>query len=492
MFRFEAFEESHFLEFLWQGFFDEYIEEILKRFDFYSAKIQFELINYIRERLKEILDPNLLSRALGIKTSDAEKIIKGEARGFEIILAEKDEKGIVHGKICKALVIPETSKIITNLSHLKNSLSILKKLLGCSFAVFFEESFSGGSFMLPLAVSLSFENVPGDLRFTGKLNTRGEILKVNYIKEKQEFAKSQGLRLITPLQVKKFDTIKVYLEKEKWDIPLFITSSTKEEFINFLSFYQGEKVLAEFDLLKGLELFYNLSEETFYITTGQLKTKEEWEKACREFYERFNLIKYRLPGVKVFHLGMRGPAVLSFALGVLFGHFDPFVFYHYQVLEGIPKYHPIRVLTPRNLKERTAEYKIIKPKFEKKGKDLVIILNFSHHEPTGDVKKYVSEFLEEPSFLILETEYKGNLPIESFLETARESASFIQEVRKEHSFESYHLFFSCPIGIAFMVGLAFGHYVDGLLYNYQKESALYQPVLDFQFLRKLRESHVRF
>jgi len=492
MFRFEAFEKTHFLEFLWQGLLDEYMEELFKRWEFFSPKIQFELIFYVRERLKESLNPKVLAQALKINISDAKKVIANKGKSFEIFLVEnREDETKVLVKTCKALVIPETSKIITNLSHIRNHLLTLKKLLGKGFAVFFEEFFIGKSFMLSLSVALEIEKIPEDLKFTGGLNTKGDILEVDYIREKLEYAKEHNLRLITPFQVRHFSTIKAYLEKYDWDIPFYITNAGKEEFLTFLKAYQGEKTIAEFDILKGLELFYGLSEETFYIITGQLTSKKDWEKVCENFYKKLYQIKNRLPGIKTFHLGIRGAVALGFALGVVFSHFDPFVFYHYQTIGGVTKYYPIIVDEPRFLKGRAKEYKYLKPKFEKQGEDLVVVLNFSHHEPTADVKKYVASFLKDSSFLILETELKGNLPIKIFHEVAKESASFIQNIREEYSFNNYHFFFSCPVAIAFMVGLAFGHYVDGWIYNYQKEEGMYQPVLDFKFLRKIRESDVR-
>jgi hypothetical protein len=151
MFKFEAFEPAHLLEFLWQGLLDEYIEELLKRWELFSPKIQFELILYVRERLKESLSPQILSQALKIRVSDAKKIIVDKGKIFEIFLVESEEnktKTLV--RTCKALVIPKTSKIITNLPHIRNYLLTLKKFLGKIFAVFFEDSFSGKSFMLPL------------------------------------------------------------------------------------------------------------------------------------------------------------------------------------------------------------------------------------------------------------------------------------------------------------------------------------------------------
>jgi hypothetical protein len=456
-FPFEEFDENHILSFLKQGLLDEHIEELLMRWNLFSPKLQFTLINYIRERLKDSFSPRLLVKHLKIKSiEDAEQIVKGKGKIFEIIVVDKDK-----ANFAKGLVILETSKIITNLPELKNSLTIVKKLLNKNFAVFFDTYISGKSFMLPLACALSIENIPEDLRFTGALNTKGDILEVDHLKEKIEFAKAHGLRLITPLQVKRFNTIKAYLEKDKWDIPFYITSAGYEEFSNFLKAFIGEKTFEEFEILKGLELFYGLQEDTFYQLTGQLKTEEDWRKVCQDFYTHYYKIVTTLPVNKIFHIGMRGAVALSFALGVLYSHFYPFVFYHYQAKEGETKYHTIPIYEPRYLKERKSQYNHINTLFEHNGEDLVILLNFGHHEAVADVKSYAFSHLNNPSFLVLEAKEKGNVPIESFSEVAKECASAIQDIRSQYSMKTYHFFFSCPVPIAFMVGLAFGHYVDG-------------------------------
>jgi hypothetical protein len=486
-FTFEEFDENHILTFLEQGLLDEHIEELLIRWNLFSPKVQFTLINYIRERLKDSFSPRLLVKHLKIKpVEDADQIVKGKGKIFEVIVVDKDR-----ADFAKGLVIPDTSKIITNLPELKNSLTIVKKLSNKNFAVFFNSYISGKSFMLPLACALSIENIPEDLRFTGALNTRGDILEVDHIKQKMEFAKSQGLRLITPLQVKRFNTIKAYLEKDRWDIPFYITSAGYEEFLNFLKAFIGEKTFEEFEILKGLELFYGLQEDIFYQLTGQLKTEEDWRKVCQDFYTRYYKIVTTLPGNKIFHIGMRSAVALSFALGVLYSHFYPFVFYHYQPKEGETKYHTIPIYEPRYLKERKSQYNHINTLFEHNGENLVILLNFGHHEAVADVRAYAFSHLNNPSFLVLEAKEKGNVPIESFSEAAKECASAIQDIRSQYSMKTYHFFFSCPIPIAFMVGLAFGHYVDGWIYNFQKEGSSYQPVLEFRFLRKIREGNIR-
>ncbi len=488
MFNFQNFEERHFLEFLKQGYLDEYIEEILSIFSQLTPKLQFSLIVYVRENLKGYIHPRVLAKVLNISINDAEKILFAKSRTFEIILTQPENFGILgKGKFCQAILIPQTSKIITNLGHLKPKLKVIKSFMNQGFAVFFDEFFKGDSFMLPLAVYLGTENIPKDLRFTGKLDTKGNILEIEFLREKALLCEEHNLRLVSPVNVKNFREIKNYLDRKSWNIPFYITTAGKEEFNTYL-YHLREKVTENFEeFISKLTLFYNLREENFYLVTGQLKEKDDWVRVCEEFYSKIYLIKNKLPGEKVFHLALRSATTLSFALGVIFSHFDPFVFYHYQSISGKTNYYPISVLTPRELKERIRSYQHIKPYFEKAGEDLVVILNFSHHEPFADVKAYVLQILKAPSFLMIESEWKGNIPINKFFHISKETASFLQEIRQKHHFRSYHFFFSCPLPIAFLVGLAFGHYVDGFIYNYQKEGSTYEQVLDFKILRKIRE-----
>jgi hypothetical protein len=39
-----------------------------------------------------------------------------------------------------------------------------------------------------------------------------------------------------------------------------------------------------------------------------------------------------------------------------------------------------------------------------------------------------------------------------------------------------------------MLGVAFGHYTDGCLYNYQKDEQIYIPAIEFSILRSIREA----
>lgn len=497
MFRFEAFAEEHLLAFLQGGLLDTYFPELLKRFFLFSPKVQYEIIIYLRERLRETISPKVLAKFLSLSKGDSEKILFTPGRPFEIILTGRDlSKPSIQAKAARGLVIPGTSRLFTNLSHLSRKLKIVKDYVGQSFAVIFDTYFQGDSFMLPLAVALRLEEVPRDLRFSGKINQRGDILEVGHLQAKISFCKEHNLRLIAPPRVKNISQIEAFLKRRDWAIPLYITSAGKEEYKSFLEAITPEVSEDLREYLQNLELFYGLTEEDFFISTGQLKEPTRWVSTCQAFHQRLYHINNTLSGTKLYHLAMRGPVALSFALGVLFSHFNPFIFYHYQAIEGKTHYYPLKVLTPRILKERIQHLKIIKHTLEKKGDNLVAILNFSHHEPTSDVRRFVENHLsrelgEIPSMLIVETEWKGNLPLDKFIPVAQETASLLQNLRAEFSFRSYHFFFSCPVALAFMVGLAFGHYVDGKIYNYQREGSTYEAVLDFRTLRNIREENVR-
>ena len=482
MFRYERFRETHFLEFLNQGLLDEDINEVISLFESYSPKLQFKIIEYLKSKRLPQVSLRVLGKALKVSQKDARHILTEKGRVFRLVITSL-ENGEVSGKIIKALVIPETSKLVTNNPYIKRNLFTVKKFIGKPFAVFFEEAFTGKSFLLPLAVALYVRNIPENLLFTGKIDSKGNILEVDYIEEKLKIAKKEGFKLITPSQVGHIDTIKAFLDKEFWNLPFYITSESFEEMNIFLSEIPEEVVSKELSIFEGIELFYDIPKRDFCIITGQLQSQKDWERVCEEFYININKIKLKLPGKKRFHFGVRGPATLAFALGVVWGSQEPFVIYHYQA----GGYHAIEVDNPRYLKERTADLNSIKWQFDKKGKDLAILIRLSHHELFADAKAYAERVLKDPSFLFVEHRESGNVPVEKFKKVVQEVASLIQDLRKEHTFESFHFFFSCPVAIAFMLGVAFGHYAGGCLYNYQKDEQIYMPAIDFSVLRSIRE-----
>ena len=202
----------------------------------------------------------------------------------------------------------------------------------------------------------------------------------------------------------------------------------------------------------------------------------DWIEAVRQFYSTVKEIDGHI------HLALNGPSSLAFGCGVIFGSLKTFSFWHYQ--NGA--YHPIPITNVRALKQRLKQYNYVEPFYEAGGKDLVVMLNYSHHEIKTAVKEYVMNKLrlENPSYLEISLkDTTGNIPIELMPAVANETSSLLQDAKKHQSFDRFHFFFSCPVPIAFMVGVAFGLYDELVVYNF---SGTYEPVLKFEDLTKIK------
>jgi len=202
----------------------------------------------------------------------------------------------------------------------------------------------------------------------------------------------------------------------------------------------------------------------------------DWIEAVRQFYSTVKEIDGHI------HLALNGPSSLAFGCGVIFGSLKTFSFWHYQ--NGA--YHEIRIDNVRALKQRLKQYNYVEPFYEEGDKNLVVMLGLSYHEIRTAVKEYVMNKLRLENSSYLEISLKdttGNIPIELMPAVATEISSLLQDVKKHQSFDKFHFFFSCPVPIAFMVGVAFGLYDDFIVYNF---SGAYEPVICFEDLTKIK------
>jgi len=482
VFKYENFDPSHFLQFLKQGLFNDEINQVLERFNLYPPILQFELIKYIKEKKLPNVSLSVLSKVFNATQEDIRILLLAPFKEFKVIVADKDEAKLVRG-----LVISGTKKIITNNKGIYPELKVIKKWYGSGFAVFFEELFVGKSFMLPLAVALYIRNLPPNLVFTGKIDSKGNIFEVDNLDAKFKLARQLNLKLITPLHAGHINIIKQFLDRDCWDVPFYVTTEDLKEFDTFCKGTPLRAIYSNLKFFEGLRIFYDLHKEDFCIVTGQLREKCEWHRQCVRFYESVHKIKHTLFGDKLFHFGIRGPSTLAFSLGILWGSQEPFYIYHYQ--SG--RYHQISVSNPRELKQRVRKTNLIEFEFVPSGNDLAIILQLAHHELFADAREYINRKLRSPSFLWISHITSGNVQVMEFKQVVKEIASVIQDIRKTYTFENFHFFFSCPVPIAFMLGVAFGHYSEGVVYNYQKGEDLYMPVVELSFLRKIREDRLQ-
>lgn len=469
MWKFWKIKEDHFQTLLESGKLDDLIDSVYEQFWNLPIKHQFLLIKYSKS--KNIFPSvETLEKVFSIRS--AYDFFKGKHKEFFFPVVSSDGAEFVN-----AFVIKDTHEILTNLKEVKRYLKPIKEFVGKGFWIFFDKEFSGASFQLPTVLNLYVENLPSGLVFSGAIDKSGRIKIVDHLEKKRKLAESKGFRFVEPYHFENVRDIKGWFDADQHDIPIYITKTLEgwegelKRFLSFLQVEDSEGLLKKLEILSGVE--------TKPIVVGQL-VDNAWKDVCKVFWRRFKDTEKKLFSKERWHIAINGPSVLAFAFGVLFGSQKPFVFYHFQN----NNYHPINIENVRELKERIKSLKKTRFKFEKGGKELVVMLSFAHHDLETKVKEYALQKIKDPSYLLIESESAGNVAVEDMKDIAKECASLIQDIKKEQSFEKFHFFFSTPVPIAFMVGLAFGHYEDGFIYNY---SGNYEPVLSISFLRELRE-----
>jgi len=474
MWNFSTISDEHFKEFLWNGKLDENLNDILVQFFELSPSKQFEFIYYIKKKEKPI-NLEYVQRIFELDYQDAKALILNPFRIAKIPIV-----GESNGKISRTILIKGLKKIITNLENLRHSLKVIKDFLGKGFCAVFEDRFSGESFMLPVAISLYVERLPDNLIFTGKIDKKGNIYDVDEIERKAKIAQENGLKLIPPIYLDNIREIKEWLDAETYEIPFYVTKTTQNYEGEFKNFVKSVKI-NEFDKkLKLLKLFNDLEEKDLILITGRIEPKEEeWKRYATEFFKKIKRIEDKLEAREIMHFAINGSAAFSLACGMLFGSQKPFYFYHYQ--NGV--YHPLEVKNVRYLKERLKNYNHVDYTYEYNSEKLAIIISMAFHEAEADAKVFAER--ENMSYLIVRHKKSGNIPIEHMVEVARETASLIQDIRRDKSFNEFHFFLSCPVSIAFMLGVSFGYYNPGFIYNYEKPH--YVKVLSIEELRKIRE-----
>jgi len=478
VFRFSSLEEGHFRLLLWSGRLDEDMDDLFRQFRELPPTFQFELIRYVKEKRVYPSAQPLMS-ALNLPEEEAGKLLRNEYVEFLVPVVEGGR-----GELVKALVVKGLDLPVTNQRHLLRSLEPVYRLVGEGFAFFVEKPLSGESFTLPLAVHLLAQNVPGDLLFTGRVDSEGRVYDVDGLPRKRRIAAERGYRLVEPFHFKSVQEIVSWLDAPAYEIPFYVTKTAGSYEGELRDFLSSVRIEDPEGTLSCLEVLSGFPRERLILTTGQLPPDPAvWEGVVAEFFRRLKSLETALRGREILHLAVNGPAVLAFALGAVFGSQKPFVFYHRQD----SGYIPIEVRKVRRLKERLGEYRHIRWKLEEDRDELAVILSLAHHEPEASVKEFMKG--RGTSFLTVEHERKGNIPVEDMFETARECASLIQDLRTRKSFRTFHIFLSSPIPIAFMVGVAFGYYSPGYIYHHQGEGMYFRAV-DLSAIRAIREGKI--
>lgn len=390
--------------------------------------------------------------------------------------------------IASAYIFIFNKEIPQNTFFNKEELKIIKRFLkqrniNRNFFVIFDKQFKGKSYLLAVVAGLILpEYILEDFAFTGEVNEEGEIYPVGYIKNKKKIADKNNLNLITYEDIYHIDELIYYLGEEAIDIP-FVQLSNKTEEEAYISLEKLENKIKEkinFYSLEKLEKFFGISKKDLILTSEYLpkpeKDNNQWINTIKTFEEKLKKIYSSIKRKKrILHFS-GSISSLAFGFGIKLGTKKPVIVYHYQA----DNYHKVidlsneeQIRQIKHIKEKLENLEIKQLKGNKNAKELAIAIWIAGHNPYGDVLR----FSENKNWEVIGIEakkFKGNLPLPKkreyenlWLEITREIFTVINDM-KNKKYERIHIFLSSPVAISFASGMAIGHFINGTVYNINK------------------------
>ncbi|GAB6078763.1 SAVED domain-containing protein [Hydrogenobaculum acidophilum] len=370
------------------------------------------------------------------------------------------------------------------------------------FFVMFDSNFKGSSFTLALLSALFLkEETLKKFAFTGDVKESEDILKVNYLDQKKKVAQDAQLKLITYEDVSNVEELLYYLGDGPIDIPFININREMSEALNSLEKLENAiKEKINFFSLEKLSRFFNINKEDLILTIEslppiaeeELSKENPWIKTVLEFESKLKNIYDKAGSRKRIIHFVGSVSSLVFGLGVKFGSRKPVMVYHYQA----DAYNMVLDLSDedklrriKHIKEHLELLKLENIKSAPNQEEVGVVIYFASHSPLGDVLRF-SENKSLDVFLVEAKNIKGNIPIpkkgeENFFDLVSLWSEIVREIYSalnmlKDRYKKLHIFLSAPVPIAFCLGMAVGHFMNAIVYNYNTKSqnTPYYPVFD--------------
>lgn len=381
-------------------------------------------------------------------------------------------------KIIRAMVF-ETNQSYTNLKHIEDSIKKIEKLVGKKLGVIFDNKFDDRTFELAVAIGALCKKIPKGVAFTGEIDENGNVLRnFNKLGLKLKLCAENELNLVSPFDVNNVFDLKKFFEARRINFPVLISLMSKDrEYLNASYEDLKDAVSKDFDL-EYCELFEKIyGVRKIFIKEG---LEDNWYETLKEVSNMLNKIisKRGIP-----HISIAGPSAFSMALGVSLGVQNPIVVYHKSGSE----YKKVIDLIDnvRKIKNIVNDYKHIKYSIENEdGESCAFILYFASHNPYDTVKNFLTKNKVDARIVLIEPKAgKGNLIPDDWSGIVSEIMSVTQNLQFEYSCKKSLFFLSCPVPIAFGIGLSFGDFSKGSIYHFDKNMGDYIEVFKIEGIK---------
>lgn len=218
----------------------------------------------------------------------------------------------------------------------------------------------------------------------------------------------------------------------------------------------------------------------------RLEKEDEWTDFIEDSQHSIRQFIDVVPGEKVYHTFLYGPASLALGLGAVFGCKHKTVIY--QLHDG--QYRPAIDLREnlRRIKQPLIEqkYKYITVSHPQRfTQDIVLVLDMASHPARGYVEEYINQQGWNTEVVGVVNTYGGNLMEDDWTPVVQEIYSVFNQLQAKKDITNIHLFHSMPVALAFGLGIALGNFVPVTVYNWEASEKTYQPVLKLNELESI-------
>lgn len=256
----------------------------------------------------------------------------------------------------------------------------------------------------------------------------------------------------------------------------------------------------KFDI-KAYDKFFNIEQEDITIHCDHYLGREEveWKNLVSEYKKKIQTINPRLRGTRYYHHFLRCPSALALGMGAVNGTINMVVVYQYN---GNQYWKVVDLRSSKSEEHNTSGIHIVKtqvsPPFEyievvepsKKKKDIYIALGLASHSPNSNVASFMESINTQienvkglaenqgAALTIIKNTYNNTLDLEKddWLKAAREVNTVIKRYAEDQRSHSIHLFLSCPVALAYTIGMGLGTQSAITIYQWFAKDQQYHPI----------------
>ncbi len=449
-----------------------------------NHKIKSKILMFLRKH-KDMVDRGTLAEALNIDIDIANQLMNNPLNcAYFPIVGLKDEK---ISKLC--IIKLQGAGIVAFQDNYKKQLSVLSRLTDSGFAILFFDDFVENSFMLAAYAAIVSNSELSNYAFSGRLDELGNILSVKDVDIKQKMAAESDKIFVFADVFNNIDEMAYILLNDRLDVPFSIAVMSGRQFKNpkEASHKNLIKLTEKLNKIKGwnfesIKSFFGLQDDDFvFYLEEDFLPDGNWSHYLIKAFEKLKALRSKIQDkVVVPHFAFMGASSFAFGLGVMHGAKSPFVFYHFDAenksFEPVLNY---REQSIRYLKDVSVDIHYINCDIDDFLDNEAIVVHLASHQPIGDVKKTANNVIGNCGIAYISLKQKqGNIPLSDWSDFVRELYSLYNRTKESDKIQKRHLFFSCPVPIAFGLGVDIEKAENISVYHYSSNKNDYFKAFD--------------